>query len=70
MGLDKQKIIEQYAIYGVAKPQIKELMKELNLDEKDFYEYMFGQTCGLVGDIQVYYVHDILMFANGLKCID
>lgn len=66
----KEEIIESYVVYGVAQEHIPRLMKELGRTEKDFYAYMNGQTCGIIGGEPVYYTWDIERFTNGLKVLD
>lgn len=63
-------IIKKYTVTGVPASLIPQLMKELNLNEKKFNEFMFGQTVGLVGNEALYYVGDIERFINNKKVID
>ncbi len=64
------KIIQKYEIHGVPDRNIAGLMKELNLNERKFYEYICGQTALLVGDEVIYYSGDIERFIQGLPVID
>jgi hypothetical protein len=67
---EASKTIERFTIYGVPASSIPALMKELNLNEDKFNEFMECQTAGYVGGEAIYYVDDIERFANNLPCID
>lgn len=62
--------IQQYIISGIPERAIPALMKELNLNEEKFKEYMRGQTALLVGDEVIYYTCDIINFIEGNPVFD
>jgi hypothetical protein len=67
---DKEEIVDKYTIHGVPSSLIKEMCKELNVNEDKFWEFMSGQTCGLVGNESLIYPCDIKRFINGLPNLD
>lgn len=67
---EKLKLVERFAVYGVPASSIPNLMKELNLNESKFYEFMSNQTVVGVGGEAIYYIEDIMRFINDLPVID
>jgi hypothetical protein len=65
-----EEIIESYVVSGIPGSNIPRLMKELNLNEEAFNEFMEGQTVGAVGGEALVYVDDIIRFAKNLPIID
>ena len=63
-------IIDKYTVSGVPESAIPELMKELNLNEIKFWDFMNGQTVGGIGGEAIIWPEDILRFAKGLPVID
>lgn len=68
--VDEYNIIGRYTVSGVPASSIGLLMQELNLNENKFYDFMAGQTVGVVGGEALYYVCDIYRFIKGLSVID
>lgn len=60
--MDYKAIIARYTVSGVPDSSIPGLMEELNLNEKKFWEFMCGQTQGIVGGEGMVYPWDIERF--------
>jgi hypothetical protein len=73
---DQQKVVDMYetvlsyTVSGVPASSIGLLMKELNLNESKFYDFMAGQIVGVIGGEALYYVCDIHRFIKNLSVID
>lgn len=62
----KIEIVRKYAVpCGVPMSAIPEMCEELNISEVEFREYIFGQTCGVVGGESIVYITDIMRFISG-----
>ena len=59
-------MINKYIISGVPSSSIPALCKEFNVNESAFYEFMNGQTVGVIGNEAIYYECDIIRFLRGL----
>ena len=70
MESNKYDKIQQFIVSGIPERSIPALMKELNLNEEKFNEYMRGQTALLVGDEVIYYTCDIINFIEGNPVFD
>ena len=65
-----KEIVNKYTINGIPSSSIDKLLDETGRTRKEFDEYFFGQTCGIIGNELLYYTHDIERFINNLKPLD
>jgi hypothetical protein len=66
----KDEIVDNYTVHGVPESLVKNMCKELKIDEKKFWKFMCGQTMGLVGGEGLIYPSDIKRFIRSLSNMD
>ena len=62
-----EKAIDCRTPMGVPEPLLLDVFKELGYGKRElnrFHKWMYGQTCGLVGNIPIYYKCDLYRFIS------